>query len=286
MRVLVNYQTQGELYLGTVAQWDGGSRVSVRYDDDRRTRPLSDAEISSMRLAPAGGPLPRNFPKELYKHYAAAQADEKRIVDAKMLARRQKVALRPAGHASHALFSSPSGEHSSSARKTNSKRLANKHVGKTIMRAVLHPSTQALLDTVKAKVIEFIPRNRESGTPSLWRIRHENGKEEIIDYSKLTQCLELKERSDTEMKMAEFVKENEWRLEDLQTSLCENFEGLTPSAASKMLKGWAVGIGSATTARMTYNFMSPEGKRFRSRLEVIRHFAGQNKGRKSILPKV
>ena len=36
-----------------------------------------------------------------------------------------------------------------------------------------------------------------------------------------------------------------------------------------------MGIGSATTARMTYNFMSPEGKR-RFRLEVIRHFAGQN----------
>lgn len=91
-RVLVDWKMQGTKYVGVISNWDGGNRFAVRYDDDKRIDNLWDAEVASMQVAPAGM-LPQDLPRNLLKYIHAVQADEKRIVDAKIMLAPPQAAL-------------------------------------------------------------------------------------------------------------------------------------------------------------------------------------------------
>ena len=60
-RVLVNWQGAGDLSLGCVVVWDGGTRYRVWFDDDQRTY-----MVFGVNLSLSNAQLPKNFPKQYH----------------------------------------------------------------------------------------------------------------------------------------------------------------------------------------------------------------------------
>jgi hypothetical protein len=60
-RVVVDWHGSGELYLGCVVAWEGGSKYQVWFDVDRRVAPVFGTNMS---LSTA--PLPKTFPKRFH----------------------------------------------------------------------------------------------------------------------------------------------------------------------------------------------------------------------------
>jgi hypothetical protein len=58
-RVVVNWQESGEMFLGCVVVWGGGSRYKVWFDQDQKPYTVFGANLSL-----SNAPLPKSFPKK------------------------------------------------------------------------------------------------------------------------------------------------------------------------------------------------------------------------------